>query len=40
MVPMQKYYLPEGMRYATLEERREFYASEFDLGKVAAWFEN
>jgi DNA primase catalytic subunit len=40
MVPMQKYQLPEGMRVATLEERREFYAREFDLGKVAEWFGN
>jgi DNA primase catalytic subunit len=37
---MQKYNLPEGMRYATLEERKEFYASEFDLGKVTEWFRN
>ena len=34
---MEKYYLPEGMRYATLEERRRFYAEEFDLEKVADW---
>jgi DNA primase catalytic subunit len=40
MVPMKKYNLPEGMRYATLEERKEFYAIEFDLGKVAEWFGN
>jgi DNA primase catalytic subunit len=37
---MQKYYLPEGMRVATLEERREFYSREFDLGRVAGWFGN
>ena len=37
---MQKYNLPEGMRYATLEERKEFYTCEFDLGKVAEWFGN
>jgi DNA primase catalytic subunit len=37
MVPMQKYNLPEGMRYATLEERRRFYTEEFDLEKVADW---
>ncbi len=35
---MSKYYLPEGMRLATLEERRQFYTSEFSLEKVAAWF--
>ena len=34
---MEKYYLPEGMRYATLEERRRFYTEEFDLEKVAEW---
>jgi DNA primase catalytic subunit len=37
---MQKYYLPKGMRVATLEERREFYSREFDLEKVAGWFGN
>jgi DNA primase catalytic subunit len=36
---MAKYYLPSGMRYATLEERKQFYTAEFDLGKVAGWFE-
>ncbi|MCW4000513.1 MAG: DNA primase [Candidatus Bathyarchaeota archaeon] len=35
---MARYYLPSGMRYATLEERREFYTEEFDLGSVAEWF--
>ena len=35
---MFKYQLPEGMRYATLEERKRFYCEEFDLEKVAAWF--
>src|SRR4030065_674496 len=34
---MEKYYLPEGMRYATLDERRRFYTEEFDLEKVADW---
>src|SRR4030067_3133267 len=34
---MEKYQLPEGMRYATLEERRKFYTEEFDLEKVADW---
>src|SRR3972149_1276658 len=32
---MEKYQLPEGMRYATLEERKRFYTEEFDLEKVA-----
>ncbi len=35
---MFKYYFPEGMRYATLEERKQFYNSEFDLSKIAGWF--
>ncbi|MCX8150551.1 MAG: DNA primase [Candidatus Bathyarchaeota archaeon] len=35
---MSGFYLPEGMRPATLEERRRFYGEEFDLSKVAAWF--
>jgi DNA primase catalytic subunit len=39
VVYMAKYYLPDGMRYATLEERRQFYTAEFDLGEVAEWFE-
>ena len=26
------------MRYATLEERKQFYTSEFNLEKVAEWF--
>jgi len=26
------------MRYSTLQEREEFYREEFDLGKVAEWF--
>jgi len=37
---MEKYQLPEGMRYATLEERRKFYTEEFDLEKVAEWLGN
>lgn len=35
---MAKYSLPKGMRYATLNEREEFYTSEFNLAKVAEWF--
>ncbi len=34
---MQKYNLPEGMRCATLEERKRFYCEEFDLEKAAGW---
>jgi DNA primase catalytic subunit len=35
---MVQYYMPVGMRYANLEERKEFYSSEFNLQKVAQWF--
>ena len=35
---MSRYYLPEGMRYATLEERKQFYASEFDFSGIKDWF--
>lgn len=35
---MAKYHLPTGMRYSSLEERKEFYAEEFNLKKVAEWF--
>jgi DNA primase catalytic subunit len=34
---MSTYMLPNGMRYATLEERKRFYVEEFDLKKVAEW---
>jgi DNA primase catalytic subunit len=37
---MVQYYLPIGMRYASLEERKEFYAQEFSLEKVQEWFAN
>ena len=36
---MSKYYLPTGMRYSTLEQRKQFYAHEFSLHKVIEWFE-
>jgi DNA primase catalytic subunit len=36
---MSQYYLPKGMRYATLEQRKQFYAHEFSLHKVLEWFE-
>lgn len=35
---MSQYFLPAGMRYATLEERRQFYTIEFDVTKAAEWF--
>ena len=35
---MARYNMPLGMRYSTLEERKEFYTSEFNLNKVAEWF--
>lgn len=35
---MDRYSLPIGMRYATLEERRKFYTSEFNLKAVGEWF--
>jgi DNA primase catalytic subunit len=35
---MVQYYFPAGMRYSTLEERKQFYSSEFNLQKVAQWF--
>ena len=35
---MVQYYMPVGMRYSTLEERKQFYSSEFKLQKAAQWF--
>ncbi len=37
---MARYSLPAGMRYATLQEREQFYTSEFNLWKVAEWFDH
>ena len=37
---MSQYYLPKGMKYATLEQRKQFYAHEFNLHKVLEWFES
>jgi DNA primase catalytic subunit len=37
---MTRYAFPEGMRYATLKERKQFYTSEFDPRKVGRWFKN
>jgi len=34
----KRYGLPEGMRYATLKERKEFYQKEFAIKKVEEWF--
>jgi len=34
----KRYSLPEGMRYATLTERKEYYLNEFDIKRVAEWF--
>ena len=36
---MDRYYLPRGMRYATLEERKHFYTQEFNLSEVPQWLE-
>ena len=35
---MVQYSLPLGMRYSTLEERKKFYTSEFNLEYVSRWF--
>jgi len=35
---MGQYYLPLGMRFATLEERKQFYTDEFNLQKAVGWF--
>ena len=37
-VSMTRYDLPAGMRYASLEERKLFYTSEFNLKEAAKWF--
>jgi DNA primase catalytic subunit len=34
---MSKYLMPEGMYPSTLEERKEFYTSEFNLKSVSRW---
>jgi DNA primase catalytic subunit len=38
VVVMAQYYMPAGMRYSSLEERKQFYASEFNLQEAAQWF--
>jgi len=35
---MHKYYLPAGMRYSTLKERKEFYKKEFNFNNISDWF--
>jgi DNA primase catalytic subunit len=35
---MAKYYLPTGMRYATLKERKQFYIEEFNPENASKWF--
>ncbi len=35
---MPNYYLPAGMRFSTLGERREFYTEEFNLKTASDWF--
>ena len=35
-----QYSLPRGMRYSTLNERKEFYQKEFDVAKLDEWFES
>ena len=37
---MVQYYLPAGMRYSTLEERKQFYTGEFSPQKAAEWFQH
>jgi len=37
VVYMDRYYLPRGMRYSTLEERKQFYTQDFSLPKVQEW---
>ena len=32
--------LPEGMKYTSLKERKEFYNMEFDLAEVEQWFKD
>ena len=35
---MVQYFLPAGMRYSNLEERKQFYMEEFDPQKQLEWF--
>ncbi|HEX7481925.1 MAG TPA: DNA primase, partial [Candidatus Bathyarchaeia archaeon] len=36
---MSQYYLPIGMKYSNLEQRKQFYSHEFNLHKVQEWFQ-
>jgi DNA primase catalytic subunit len=36
---MARYHLPRGMRYSTLQERKQFYTAEFSLPKVQQWLQ-
>lgn len=40
IVCMNRYSFPAGMRYSTLDERSEYYSSEFDVEKAADWFKH
>lgn len=35
---MDHYYLPVGMRYSTLDERKQFYTREFNIQLLSEWF--
>jgi len=35
---IKRYNLPEGMRYANLRERKQFYQKEFSIKRVKEWF--
>src|SRR5512135_154245 len=37
---MSQYMMPDGMRYATLKERKEFYVKEFHSQKLTDWVGN
>jgi len=37
---MVQYYLPPGMRFSTLEERKEFYTQEFNPQQATQWLSN
>lgn len=37
---MAQYYLPPGMRFSTLEERKEFYTQEFNPQQATQWLSN
>lgn len=39
LIRMIRYYLPKGMRYSSLKERRQFYRQEFRIDRIEDWFE-